>query len=77
MIEITNLTTGPIQLIVRTGTEARLPRNMTVLNVPGIGSGKNVVKLEDERYTDYIQRIEDAGHIKIKRITKSSNKKGE
>lgn len=68
MIEITNKTVGPVQLVVRTGPNRG--KNFTVLNIPGIGANKNVVYLEDERYTNYIDQAEKAGLIKIKRITK-------
>jgi hypothetical protein len=60
MLEIRNKTRQPIQLIVRS---RRKPRSFTTLNVPGIGSGKNIILLEDEKATDYIDRVEAMGLI--------------
>jgi hypothetical protein len=31
---------------------------MTCLNIPGVGSGKNIYYLEDELTTEYIERAE-------------------
>jgi hypothetical protein len=71
MIEITNKTRGPVQLIVRSmSKEKNVGHAFTCLNIPGIGAGKNVYLLEDERYTDYIDRAEEAGFITQKRVTK-------
>ncbi|RDJ35465.1 MAG: hypothetical protein DWQ19_11660 [Crenarchaeota archaeon] len=79
MIEITNITKGPIQLIVKSlGKKREYNKNaenkikgkaITVVNIPGIGSGKNIYLLEDERYTDYIDRAEKAGFIKQRKVT--------
>jgi hypothetical protein len=44
------------------------PRAFTTLNIPGVGSGKNVYLLEDERNTPYIQRVEEMGLISTKHI---------
>lgn len=71
MLEITNKTKQPIQLVVRS---KRAPKAFTVLNIPGIGVNKNVFLLEEERSTDYILRAEQKGFIKIKKIL---NKEGE
>jgi len=60
MIEITNKTKAPVQLIVRSRTRAR---EFTCLNVPGKGAGKNVYLLADERNTPYIDRVEKMGFI--------------
>jgi len=54
MIEITNKTKCPVQLIVRSKTH---PRSLTTLNIPAIGKGKNIFYLEDERTTEYIDRL--------------------
>jgi len=68
MIEIKNLKKHPVQLIIR----ARLiPRSFTVLNIPGIGNGKNIFNLEEERSTEYIYRAEKAGLISIRQLTNS------
>lgn len=53
MIEITNRLRGPVQLVIRSRTKAR---SFTCLNIPGIGAGKNVYLLEDERVTEDIER---------------------
>jgi len=55
MIEITNKQRGPVQLIVKSKKE---PRTMTVVNVPGLGSGNNVFYLKDELTTKYIDKAE-------------------
>jgi hypothetical protein len=65
MIKITNKQKGPIQLIVRS---KRSPHSFTTLNIPGIGQKHNVYELEDERMTPYIERIEQLGLIKTKKI---------
>lgn len=71
MIEIKNKQKSPIQLIVRS---RRKPRSFTTLNIPGIGSGKNIYFLEDERATEYIERVESMGLISTRfvnnRLTK-------
>jgi len=68
MIEITNKTRSPVQLLVRTGPQKG--KNFTVLNIPGLGSNHNVYVLEDERHTEYIDRAERDGLITQKKITK-------
>jgi hypothetical protein len=65
MIQITNKQRGPVQLVIRSRTAARA---FTTLNIPGVGSGKNVYFLEDERHTEYVDRVEQMGLISIKRI---------
>ena len=65
MLEITNRQKSPVQLIIRSKTS---PKSYTVLNVPGIGSGKNIFLLKEERSTDYILRAEKDGLIKTKKI---------
>lgn len=55
MIEITNKTDGPLQILVRS---RRKPRSFTTLVVPGRGQGKNVKIIEDELHTPYIDRVE-------------------
>lgn len=70
MIEITNRQKCPVQVLVRS---RRSPRSFTTLNIPGIGKGNNIYLLEDERVTDYIERVENMGLIstrKINRLTK-------
>ena len=65
MLEITNRNKFPMQLVV---LSRRTPRTFTVLNVPGVGSGKNIFLLEEERSTDYILRAEKKGLITTKKI---------
>lgn len=59
MIEIKNRQKSPVQLIIKTrpGNDKVL-RGFTTLNIPGIGSGKNIYYLEDERMTEYVERAE-------------------
>jgi len=56
MLEVRNKSRSPIQIVVRS---RKAPRAFTTLNIPGIGAGKNVVYIDDERKTEYIDRIED------------------
>lgn len=65
MIEITNNNIGPISLIVKS---RRKLNSFTTLTVNGRGSGKNVILLEDEIATEYINRLADKGLIKMKTI---------
>lgn len=65
MLEITNKQKFPVQLIIKS---RRGPRSFTVLNIPGIGHGKNIFLLEEERATKYIDRAEENGFISIKQI---------
>jgi hypothetical protein len=39
------------------------------LNLPGVGAGKNVYLLEDERSTEYIDRAANDGLVSIRKIT--------
>lgn len=66
MIEITNRTYGPLQLMVRS---RRKPRSFTTLIVPGRGSGNNKKLIEDELYTEQINQLEKEKLITT-RITK-------
>ena len=65
MLEIKNKQKFPVQIIVRS---KKSPREITVLNIPGIGKGKNVCLLEDERATDYIERAKQDGLISTRTI---------
>ena len=62
MRKITNKTDGPIQLVVKSKKQARA---FTTLIVPGRGRNKNVVIIEDEVKTDYIDRLADKKLISI------------
>lgn len=70
MIEITNKTRGPVQLVVKSMSPNRKGKAISVVNIPGIGAGKNTYLLEDERHTDYIDRAEKLGLISQKRINR-------
>jgi len=65
MIEIKNKTRAPIQLVVRSRNPVKDSgsRAFTTLNIPGIGKGKHIYFLEDERKTEYMDRIEKKGLI--------------
>jgi len=65
MIEITNLQKSPVQLVIKS---RRKTKQLTVLNIPGLGKEKNVYFLEDERHTAYIDKAEKDGLIKTRRI---------
>jgi hypothetical protein len=70
MIEIKNITRGPVQLSIRT----RAGKGLTVKNIPGIGAGKNIYMLADERHTDYVDRAEKQGLITQRRISTKASK---
>jgi hypothetical protein len=74
MIEVRNKNRFPVQLVVRS---RKSPRSFTTLNVPGMGSGKNVILLEDERATEYVDRLEKMGLISTKHLTNQLEVKGE
>lgn len=65
MIEIRNKERGPIQLVVRSKNK---PKSFTTQIIPGIGAGKNVVYIDDEKTTDYVERAATKGHISTKYI---------
>jgi hypothetical protein len=74
MIEIKNKERGPVQLVVRSGLR---PRSFTTLIIPGIGAGKNVRYIEDEKMTEYVERAEKKGHITTRYIPNNKLKKGD
>lgn len=74
MIEIKNKTRSPVQLLIRS---RKAPKSFTTLNVPGIGAGKNIYYLEDERNTEYVERAEKMGLISTRHLTKKELNKGE
>lgn len=67
MIEITNKMRSPVQLVIRS-RRGPTPRELTVLNIPGIGANKNKYYLEDELVTDYIWRAEKDNLISVRRV---------
>lgn len=71
MLEITNKEKHPVQLIVKT---KGVLRDFKTLNIPAIGKGKNVVIIEDERETEYIDRIRKLGWISVRHVTDKKNK---
>jgi hypothetical protein len=74
MIEIKNKTKSPVQLLIRS---RRSPKSFTTLNVPGVGAGKNIYVIEDERNTEYVERAEKMGLISTRHLTKKELNKGE
>jgi len=70
MIEITNRQKFPVQIVVRS---RKSTNSFTTLNIPGIGAGKNVYLLEDERATEYITRIKDWGLISLRNVPDNKN----
>jgi len=71
MLEIKNKNRFPVQLIIRSGNA---PRSFTVLNIPGVGKGKNIYFLEDERKTEYIDKAEKDGLISTRHIPNTLRK---
>lgn len=67
MLEITNKLHGPVQIVIRSRSGPS-PKKLTVLNIPGRGSGLNKYLLEDELVTDYIQKLVQDGLITTKYI---------
>lgn len=65
MIEITNKKKHPVQVVIRSRKGARA---FTTLNIPGRGAGCNVYQLEDERHTEYVDRVEELGFISTKYV---------
>jgi len=65
MLEITNKTRGPISLVVRS---RRATRAFTCKTLPGIGAGQNVYLLEDERTTEYIDRLKNMKLIEVRHV---------
>lgn len=55
MLEITNRTRGPVSLVVRS-RRGPSSRQFTTLTILGIGAGCNVVRIEDEAATEYIEK---------------------
>jgi hypothetical protein len=74
MIEIKNKTKSPVQLLIRS---RRSPKSFTTLNVPGVGAGKNIYVIEDERNTEYVERAEKMGLISTRHLTKKELNTGE
>jgi len=69
MIEITNKGKAPVQLIIKSKLRTK---QFTCLNLPGRGAGKNVYLLPEERYTEYITRVEKMGLIQTRYIPNSA-----
>ena len=74
MWKITNKTRGPVQLMIRS---RRVPKGMTAWNIPGMGAGKNVVYLEDELKTSYVDWAESEKLIAQQYIPDTEFNKGE
>jgi len=71
MYEITNKQRGPVQLIIRS-RRGPSPREFTVLNLCGVGKGKNVYLVEDELMTDTIWQAEREKLIAVRYIDENS-----
>lgn len=71
MYKITNKQKSPVQILI---LSRRRARSFTVCNIPGIGAGKNIYYLEDERKTEYVDRVENMGLIEVSYIPNNSNK---
>ena len=67
MLEITNKQKFPVQLLVKSKKGIR---SFTVLNIAGIGQGKNIYLLDEERATEYIDRAVKDGLISTRIINK-------
>ena len=74
MIEIRNKTKGPVQILVKS---RKRPKSFTTLIIPGIGKGKNVKYIEDEKHTEYINRVEGMGLISTRYIPNNEIRKGD
>jgi hypothetical protein len=76
MIEIRNKLRSPIQIVVRSRVEVpgSGSRSFTTLNIPGVGAGNNVYLLEDERHTEYIDRLEKKNIISTRRVPNKNRK---
>lgn len=72
MIQIENKQKSPIQLVIKSKSK---PRTMNVINIPGIGLGKNFYYLEDELKTEFVERAEKNKWIKTKYIPDREFKK--
>ena len=77
MLEITNRTKSPIQILVKSKqgayirkTESLVDTNRAFksINIPGIGSGKNQIVIEDEKITEYIKRLEKDKLIYVRKV---------
>lgn len=80
MIEIKNITSGPVQLVIRSQNSysAMVPRKhsaaFTCLNIPGF----KTILIEDERIIDkYLQQNESKGLLKSKVLTNIKKAIGE
>lgn len=53
--EITNITRSPVQIILRSQKPGS--KQFTVKNIPGVGKGNNKFIVEDEQYTEFIDKV--------------------
>jgi hypothetical protein len=77
LLEITNKTKGPIQILVKSTQGSynkkqqacvNTTRAFKSLNIPGIGGGLNVITIPDEKMTDHIKQLEAKKLIKIRHV---------
>lgn len=74
MIEITNRTNGPLQLMVRSSKKAR---SFTTQVLLARGSNKNVIVITDEKYTDQIGLLEHLKFISTRQFDSQMSTKEE
>jgi hypothetical protein len=75
MLEIKNKNKFPVQVMIRSRSASR---SFTTLIIPGVGAGKNVVLIEDEKSTPYLERVEKQhGLITTRHIPDNKTAKGE
>lgn len=82
MLEIRNLTRSPVPLIVRSRREVpgSGSKSFTTLIISGIGKGKHIYYLDEERTTTYVERAVKDKLIKTRIVPDSeikANIKGE
>lgn len=69
MIQIINKTRSPLPLNLKSTSKDRIASNqLTTKIIPGMGKGKNNIKIEDEQFTESIKILEKKGLIKINKI---------
>lgn len=77
MIEVTNITKSPVQILIKSKKGAFIKETGKLVdtnyafksyNIPGLGSGKNVIILTDEQKTIYIDKLVKEKLIKIRTI---------
>ena len=79
MLKITNNTKSPITILVRSNQGAYIKKQNKCMDttrafksllIPGIGAGKNVVEIPDEKMTDHINQLVKKKLISIVHVAK-------